>query len=76
MEFCRSYRKGESAYYAEREKGTIEVYEDNLKHLYRETSFYGALDFKAYVKDMFSNCGKKQIRIAGRFPTYRIETSC
>lgn len=72
--FCNTYEAGESGYYAERQRGTIVVFEDNSKYVYRKVDFPTAKKFKLFAQNAYSNNGRKTVKITGRFPTYYIET--
>ena len=69
--FIEQFRNGESGYYAPRQRGTVDVFEDSKRYIYDNLK---AKRIKPMILEAFSNNGKTTVKILGRYPSYRVET--
>lgn len=72
---CISHSKaGQSSYYVERKRGTVDIWHDSQRWVYRQSR----KDIKSFKKDIyyaFSNNGSVAVvKIEGQFPSYYVET--
>lgn len=72
-----THRAGSADYYSPRARGTVEVVHDSKRYVYRQPQTIGCTvgQFRAALIAGFGSRGQT-VHIAGRFPSYRIDTSC
>lgn len=73
-EYCiASYRAGESGYYSERKRGTVDVWHDSRRYIY-ENPKTSKRALRLSLDSAFSDFGRKCVKVTGRFPSYSIKT--
>ena len=74
--YVATHRAGTSDYYADRQRGTIDVWHDSKRYIYRKLdSDVPARIVKRDIVAAFEFDGRCTMRISGRFPSYRIESA-
>ena len=70
-----THRAGTSGYYAERARGTIDVWHDSKRYVYkRPNPDVPVRMVKADILAAFESDGRCTMRISGRYPSYTIES--
>ena len=70
-----THRAGNSGYYAKRQRGTIDVWHDSKRYIYRKPNRdVPARMVKADILAAFESDSRSTMRISGKFPSYQIET--
>jgi len=69
---CKA-RAGQSGYYDDPKKGTVVIYEDATRYVYKQ-SRSNLRQFKREACSAFSEGGRKFVKITGKYPIYTIET--
>lgn len=70
-----THRAGSSGYYADRKRGTIDVWHDSKRYIYRKPDAdVPTRMVKREILAAFESDGRCTMRISGRFPSYRIES--
>jgi len=73
--YVATYRAGTSGYHAERQRGTIDVWHDSKRYVYRKPNAdVPNRMVKRDIVSAFEENGSKIVKISGRFPSYHIET--
>lgn len=67
----KTSRAGEPGYYAIRERGTVDVWHDSKRYVYR-ASLIELRDFKANILSAFGT--RCEAKISGAWPSYTVET--
>ena len=74
--YVATHRAGTSGYYADRLRGTIDVWHDGKRYIYRKPdSDVPTRMVKREILAAFESDGRCTMRISGRFPSYRIESA-
>ena len=74
--YVATHRAGTSGYYADRQRGTIDVWHDSKRYIYRKPNRdITARDIKRDIVSAFESDGRCTMRISGRFPSYKIESA-
>jgi hypothetical protein len=68
MEHLKTYRAGEPGYIATRTRGTLDIWHDQKRYVYRTTTARAARQFIRHAWQW------ENIRIAGAYPSYTLET--
>lgn len=70
-----THRAGTSGYYAQRQRGTIDVWHDSKRYIYKKPNRdVPARMVKSDILAAFESDGRCMMRISGRFPSYTIES--
>lgn len=73
--YVATHRAGTSGYYADRQRGTIDVWHDGKRYIYRKAdSDVPTRMVKRDIVAAFESDGRCTMRISGRFPSYRIDS--
>ena len=72
--FERAVRAGEAGYYSERERGTIDVWHDSQRWVYRRPVGASVREVRAAILAAFEQDSGSPMRISGRFPSYTVES--
>ena len=70
-----THRAGDSNYYADHQRGTLEVHHDSKRYIYEQPP-YSRKETKSAIRDAFSENGRVSVRITGRWPCYAADTFC
>lgn len=69
LDFISKSRAGEYGYYANHQRGTVDVYEDGTRYVYRKP-WQGLKRFKDELRNVFGSKGTAHID--GQYPHYTI----
>lgn len=67
MEHLKTYRAGEPGYNTTRARGTLDIWHDQKRYVYRTTTARAARQFIRHAWQW------ENIRIAGAYPSYTLE---
>ena len=74
LDFISHSKAGQSSFYADRKRGTVDIWHDSQRWVYKQ-SRKGIKNFKKELYSAFSNNGRVPVvKITGQFPSYTIET--
>lgn len=72
LDHIATYRAGESGYYTPRARGTVDVWDDSKRYVYRRPA--SVREFKRSLWVAFSFEGLRFIYVRGTYPSYTIGT--
>jgi hypothetical protein len=72
LDYITQYRSGESGYYTERKRGTVDVFFDNKRYIYRKP--IDLMGFKNELREAFAGRGMPPAKVSGEYPVYHIDT--
>lgn len=75
LKHIKTYRAGESGYYDERERGTVDVWHDSKRYVYAKP-YQGIKAFKCELLYAFGIASRCNAKITGSYPSYTIDTWC
>lgn len=67
MRHIITYRAGAPGYYEDRQRGTIDIWHDQKRYVYRLCS---ATEVRQFIRNAWQH---ENVRIIGVYPTYRLE---
>lgn len=68
------HRAGDSQYYVDRIRGTIDVWHDSQRWIYEQPQYWTRKAVKNAIVAAFENNGQVTARVTGRWPSYNVET--
>ena len=69
-----TYRAGDIDYYNSRERGTVEVWYDSKRYVYRPDGMYKARQFRQFIATVWGGkIDANGLSITGTWPVYHIE---
>lgn len=70
LDHVKTSKAGSFDYQAERERGTVDVWHDSSRYVYRKPR-----NLKAFKREILAAFGDRcEARIAGRYPSYEVKT--
>lgn len=76
LNFIFHAKVGDSDYYVNRERGTVDIWHDSQRWVYKQNR-KGLKSFKRNIHLAFSNNGRTPVvKITGQYPSYQVDTFC
>ena len=70
----QKFKAGDSGYTDGRQRGTVAIWHDSKLWLYPQALF-PCKGMRAFIREAWGDRGQT-VKILGRYPEYRVETSC